>query len=214
MDHFSHDRTNAIWLASYPRSGNTFIRILLADCFEIPVAARVENNPSDLAIKRLTGSDRSTPRQSTIVKTHDYPEGEERFIYLVRDGISAILSYYHYLREIASNSCTIEDVIRGDVIFGSWSDHLAAWIPNIRPNHSILLRFEEFTAKPEAAIEALAGFLGRRPARSFKRKFTEMHAADPVFFRVGRNRTEEMTADQSHLFQECHGEQMRSLGYA
>lgn len=214
MNDNSVDGRDEIWLASYPRSGNTFIRMLLADCFDLPVAARWENNPADLAINRLTGSSFATPRSAKITKTHHVPDDDQKYIYVVRDGKSALLSYFHYLRDFGGTKLSIEDVIVGNAPCGSWSDHVKSSTSELRADNFLLLRFEEVIRSPSIEVEKLAHFLEQSPRRQFERTFEEMHDADPKFFRLGRDRAEEFTAVQSKLFEHHHGAVMRELGYA
>lgn len=210
----SHEKdSDRIWLASYPRSGNTFIRVLLAECFNIPVAAKWENNPSDIAINRLTGGKFATPRISRILKTHDLPSDGAKFIYLVRDGKSSIISYHHYLHDFTDKRPTLEDVISGDVDYGSWSDHFRGWNKHSDRSNGLILKFEDFTNDPSSALDLLSGFLNQSPIKPFTKTFSEMHEADPKFFRVGKNRSEEFTEDQAAMFELRHGDLMRELGY-
>lgn len=173
----------------------------------------MKNNPSDLAINRLTGKNEATPRTAQILKTHDLPKESVRFIYLIRDGRSAIMSYYYYLRNIAGLHLSLEDVIVGNAPAGSWSNHVRAWTEKLRGGQSILLRFEDFTQSPSVAVKELSRFLDREPHRAFTRTFGEMHKADPMFFRVGKNRTKDFTFEQSRLFNEHHAAVMREFSY-
>src|SRR5690348_17690471 len=99
-----------IWLASYPRSGNTFYRILLNHLFGVSTQS-VYNDPlfeERPELSELVGhahNDRSlhelasSPR-AYFVKTHELPNCDTYpAIYLVRDGRDALVSYAHYIRQ-------------------------------------------------------------------------------------------------------------------
>jgi hypothetical protein len=59
-----------------------------------------------------------------IAKTHEpAPAEPEKAIYVVRDGRSSIVSYWHYRRQIAFDNAPLIDIVRGDVWGGGWSDH-------------------------------------------------------------------------------------------
>jgi hypothetical protein len=111
-----------IWLASYPRSGNTFFRLLLKQMYGLHSEAPVDQlwNPEAVTVQEPvavstagTGEmdDRfgMTSRRAAslealisapehyIVKTHDLPQDDFPAIYLVRDGRDALVSHAHFV---------------------------------------------------------------------------------------------------------------------
>lgn len=56
----------------------------------------------------------SAPKSAAFVKTHGPPEDDDPAIYVIRDGRAAIVSYFHYIRNLQDSSVTLERVIRGD----------------------------------------------------------------------------------------------------
>src|SRR5262245_61488963 len=93
-----------VWLASYPRSGNTFLRAALHGlygCQSIdrytanrPLSSQVPYGfsmrlPKDTSLEELAKSN-----SLYAVKTHDLPSSDcHPAIYLVRDGRDALVSY-------------------------------------------------------------------------------------------------------------------------
>lgn len=214
-----------IWLASYPRSGNTLVRAILWHCHGIGSGAIYDEestSDSDAAIMGFFGGTPDAPQPINIVKTHDLPADDRPAIYIVRDGRAAVVSYWHYLQHYAPRTGlrrilrprTLDRVIRGKVQFGSWSNHLRAWHPSDRPD-TLLLRFEEVAADPNAAAKKIGDFLGLSAPRPFLPTFREMNAAEPAFFRSGddgRN-IAEMSASSRRLFNRLHGTMMARYGY-
>src|SRR4051794_24293951 len=103
-----------IWLASYPRSGNTLLRIILKSVFDrrtyskhddvndIGADSRVAEEVGHQALGASWDGAYQRMRddaQSYLVKTHDPPEDDGRAIYIVRDGRSTCRSFYHYLKD-------------------------------------------------------------------------------------------------------------------
>ena len=201
-----------IWLTSYPRSGNTLIRVILKDCFQIICGSKYDESRADDTFRKLMGVHEG-PTPPRLIKTHEGPENSSPAIYLVRDGIAAVVSFFHFLLTY-EKPATLEDVICGRSGFGSWSDHVRAWQPLQRQN-TLLLRFEEFTADPEVAVEALATFINARPTGKFSRKFDELRSLNSAFFRAGSNEQNrsELTVPQQQLFEQLHGPTMSELGY-
>ena len=87
-----------IYLASYPRSGNTFLRMVLLNCFGLKTGSIY---PADLgrnqALERFVGhiehdafGDIAFPQGNLpLLKTHELPRDDLPAIYIVRDGRAA-----------------------------------------------------------------------------------------------------------------------------
>jgi hypothetical protein len=235
-----------VWLASYPRSGNTLARILLKTVFDLPSTSVYspvkppdqDDEPPHSAVA-AAGERRRVMLQGTgvaygypgtldaflsaarraaapvLVKTHDPPLDDGAAVVVVRDGRAAAVSYAHYLRQRIDGPVAMADVIAGRVGFGSWSGHLDAWQPLTRAR-TLLLRFEDIVGRPDAAIAALAGFLGRAPLGRWRNPNAELHAVDPFFFRGGSNDANiaELSAAELDAFWARHRGWMERLGYA
>jgi hypothetical protein len=220
-----------VWLASYPRSGNTFLRVVLGAVFGLDTYTvydeRPEAEPGGKSVPPLPPAhdepavgypfdvarfaDRS---ELHLVKTHDPPRDARPAIYVVRDGRGATASYFHYQRDVLRRPAPLTEIIRGRVGFGSWGWHVAQWAPYRRPN-TLLLRFEELTANPIAQVERIGAFLGLSPIGRRVPTFEELHRTAPHFFRNGRNDSwKSIFGDAEHeLFWALHGEEMRAFGY-
>jgi hypothetical protein len=156
---------NAIWLASYPRSGNTFLRTILWHCFGLKSASVY---PNDLGgnrtleqyvghIEHGPGGGVQFPANSLpLIKTHTYPTDDSPAIYVVRDGRAAAVSMANFYRD----SMTLDAIIDGQHRFGTWSQHVQAWKPWERP-HTLLLAYEDMRADLPATLERLGAFLKR-----------------------------------------------------
>jgi len=220
-----------VWLASYPRSGNTFLRVVLGSVFGLDTFTlydeRPEVDPAQPEVPPLpvAGTEptvgipfdvaRFAGRAALhVVKTHGLPTDGRPAIYVVRDGREATASYFHYHRDVLQKPVALRDVIRGRVGFGSWGRHVAQWHPQRRPN-TLLLRFEELTANPIAQVERIGAFLGVPPVGRRVPTFEELHRTAPNFFRSGRTDSwKKLLSDEDHsLFWDLHGSQMRAFGY-
>jgi len=116
------------WLASYPRSGNTLFRILVHRFFGVETWSRhgdsdahdIKNTLSDVVgfvphdalddakLRVMAAGD-----AFALVKTHDLPPADNAFpaICIVRDGRSAIASYWHYRNRPGDVGATLGDVL-------------------------------------------------------------------------------------------------------
>lgn len=95
-----------IWLASYPRSGSTFCRLMLHRMYGINTYSKsgdnffLANDMSDtIGVAPLPRHFDDLDRDEAIhfVKTHDLPTDNRPAIYLVRDGRDSLVSYARFL---------------------------------------------------------------------------------------------------------------------
>lgn len=154
-----------VWLASYPRSGNTYFRVLLHRLFgfethsKYPVQGDPQHLPDDtkkmMSLTGRTGLDCDVGALRAdlgwhFVKTHDLPDDDNSpAVVVVRDGRDAVISYAHFILKTEQGieradrdvfEATLEEIIRGDH-FGGWSRNVNAWIE--RAGWESLVRFEE-----------------------------------------------------------------------
>ncbi|MGH7972715.1 MAG: sulfotransferase domain-containing protein [Limisphaerales bacterium] len=218
-----------VWLASYPRSGNTFLRILLQNAFHLPTYSiyHVEDqdyqDPSAEAIEAAVALpknlDQLISRESgaslTVIKTHEPPRDQSPAIYIARDGRAAIDSYFHYHQRFAIDKPSLTEVIAGACQFGKWSEHYAAWMPRTRPN-TLFLRYEDLVARPAEIIPQIAQLLAIEPVGGKLPTFDELKQRSPAFFRRGQNQDylTKWSPGQMALFNWIHGPAMEELGYA
>jgi hypothetical protein len=158
-----------VFLVSYPRSGNTWLRFLIGNLCDPAVPVTFANLESripdvyrhpDAALVRL-----ARPR---LLKSHEYLMPlYPKVVYLVRDPRDVAVSNYHYLRKVGSvlDSCSLDtfipSFIRGEFnTFGTWGDHTGGWIgARLHSPRFLLLRYEDLHTDPHAALHALAAFL-------------------------------------------------------
>ena len=103
-----------IWLASYPRSGNTFLRIILNNVFNVKTYSIYDDEldiGSDEQTSDVVGhrflpenfsiSEAREKEERYYIKTHDLPDDldnkKDKVIYLIRDGRESSLSLTRYL---------------------------------------------------------------------------------------------------------------------
>jgi hypothetical protein len=217
-----------VWIASYPRSGNTFLRIILQNFFRLPTysvynvegqgfvdpsAATLESSPVLPGNWRDQLSDQDGA-ETVLIKTHELPADGGAAIYLVRDGRAAIDSYYHYHQKFAFEKPSLTEVIAGACQFGRWSDHYLAWQPQARAN-TLFLRYEDLVSRPEEIIPQIGEFLRHKPMDGRVPGFEELQQRFPVFFRRGQNEDflYAWTPGQMSLFNKLHGVVMQQLNY-
>ncbi len=216
-----------VWLASYPRSGNTLLRVILNHVFGLKTWS-LYNDTLDLGADQATadivGHQFLDPNFSIaaaavddgcwLIKTHDYPEDNRKSIYIVRDGRETLTSYLFYYKNILKQDMSLSDLISGLTPFGSWSNHLAAWNPLSR-EETLLLRFEDIVDDSNGCITDIATFLNIEPISKHMPTFDELQLVNSKFFRSGKNDTWKTVFNSAdhERFWELHGSTMVEYGY-
>ena len=218
-----------IWVASYPRSGNTFLRILLNRFFEQKTYSKYNDEidiGKDSSFSETVGhlkyegdwaafyKSSALADDNIFIKTHDKPEDDSKAIFIVRDGRSAAVSYWKYLRSHSKLEVDLSDVISGTVSFGTWSSHYRAWDPTKRPN-TLLIRYESFVANPIKEIERIGEFIGKKPRAGQVPEFETLKEKYPNFFRVGNDREnmDEISDEETEWMMMQFGPSLKALGY-
>jgi hypothetical protein len=155
-------------LASYPRSGNTWIRFVLGDVlaggssFDTIQCLIPEMGVHGGARAVLPGGDR-------LIKTHDrYRREYRRGIYIVRDLRPVLLS--NFRRETLDDLIGplslgryVADFLAGKATrYGSWQDHVNQWLdsPLAADGDLLVLRYEDMRREFESVLIRVLDFLG------------------------------------------------------
>ncbi len=177
-----HNISHNICLASYPRSGNTFLRHIFYEVFGLfswnsyerylflhDTISNPNIHPNDSFI--ISGKPYSVEElipliPSRIIKTHDIPENNAGFltsdpfiIYIIRDGRDAILSEAHHRADIVDPGSLVEENMckaifaEGGSHFGGWSVNVRSWMEKA----DLILHFEQLIAEPDKCIKKIAG---------------------------------------------------------
>jgi hypothetical protein len=220
-----------VWIASFPRSGNSLLRQLLWQVFGQNTFSR-NNDKNNIGRNRdvaeiighlnyesswaeFYAKAHQSNEPVFFIKTHEPPRDYSKAIYIVRDGRAAIVSYYHLLCDNRGGTDTnIAMAIRGEAPFSSWTSHLEDWQPLARAN-CLLLRFEDMIEKTEECIKKIASFTGLTPNQAWANPLAKLRNVMPSYFRRGSNQDniKELNEINKSLFWERHGAWMTKLGY-
>lgn len=227
-----------VWLASYPRSGNTLLRTVVHAVFGLPTYSIYRDTDiisSDPVVRRAVGhvsrpdmyerflKEAHESSNVHLVKTHLLPDDKgvaarvpalsaAPAIYVIRDGRAATISYWHYLRDFARRSISLQRLIGSRV---GWADHVMAWQPEARPR-TLLVRYEALAAGDDRVTRAIADFLEREPSGTVPLSFADLQRRNAKFFRNGSDA--EAIADLERLASKAfwlrNGAAMVRHGYA
>jgi hypothetical protein len=159
-------------LVSYPRSGNTWTRFLIANLAhpdKTITFANIERLIPDTSSISSRGL-KNIPRPR-IIKTHEYFDHRyPKVIYIVRDPRDVVLSYYDFQRKYRHIpdgyplERYVEDFVKGNLIsadWGTWGENVASWLSTRgRNDNFILLRYEDMLQNTRRELARVAEFLG------------------------------------------------------
>lgn len=235
----SVEKSPRLWIASFPRSGNTFFRNVLHRVYGIPSETFFNEPNREVAPDFL---------EHRAIKTHllpsELPEGERVedgnvAVYLIRDGRDALVSAAHHriawaapYSDFEVNLCEAI-VAPGDSFFGGgWSQHVEKWSEVAQ----VVIRFEDLIVDPIGQIERLRPFFDLpEPDRTALPTFETLRSGDAEYgnkwwepdteldtqtiaernFRRGKvgSWRDEMPEEFHELFWLLHGETMDKWGY-
>ncbi len=214
-----------VWLASYPRSGNSYFR---ATCEQLFGVKSFSIYPGENAhLSKLEVHDSAKTKNSVLVKTHELPNDKHRAIYLVRDGRDSVISYAHWTlwketenESVDPKSRQFQKRLRAIIVaniryFGGWSTHVFAW--HKRSNRYIV-RFEDLVANPVGVVSRALEFASlpfQADPKTSPIEFKTLHANNPVLYRKGvvGNWKTDMSPELQELFWRKCGSAMKLLGY-
>lgn len=224
-----------VWVASFPRSGNTFLRIVLNRLYGLRtsvvydvdgVAERVggdligfEDRQADYEVLRASD-------EVHFIKTHRQRDAQieaaDKAICLVRDGRDALVSWARMRSEVDGTQfrpqlqAMMED--RAETGTGLWGRNVLSWLQP-RSSHRFVLSYEDLVSDPRAAARRAMGAMAPDIALLEGVElptFDELRRVDDSFFRrgvIGSHR-DELPDDLHELFwsKAENGEAMALLG--
>ncbi|MFM2136744.1 MAG: hypothetical protein RL021_2144 [Bacteroidota bacterium] len=158
-------RESDVFIVSYPKSGNTWVRFIIANLLsqdQVINFRNIEDIVPDIH-KSLNNIPQMKGRR--IMKYHEpFFEYFPNTIYIVRDGRDALVSYYHYNMDSGQFQGTFDDFLKSDIYlrFGSWQDHVTrAMEQRLRyPDRILFIRYEDMLSDLPGNIRKIAKYCG------------------------------------------------------
>jgi hypothetical protein len=166
-------RESDVFISSYPRSGTTltqWILYLLTHDPQPDPTHLTKVSPwfeRSLAIGELCALDLERFPSPRIFKSHLprewLPDGA-RYVYVERDGLDVLLSYFHFYRAYLGFEGSLDDFYRrfieGRLQYGSWFEHVAGWRARASDPDVLIVRYENLLSDRKASIRGIVEFLG------------------------------------------------------
>lgn len=161
--------TDDTFLASFPKSGNTWLRFIAAHLTHPGQTVDFSTIGQQVADTHLASARElaAVPRPR-LLKTHRHVERRmRRVVYLVRDPRDVCVSMFHYSRKTGRLDATEPAEVQmpafalSFVLADGWAEHVGGWIGAREGREGfLLLRYEDLLADAPAQIARLAAFLG------------------------------------------------------
>ena len=177
------------FLVSYPRSGNTWTRFLIAnlvfpdrtvDFTNIEKLIPDTTSQSNLTLKKA--------RRPRIVKTHEYFDHRyPKTIYIVRDPRDVALSYYAFhlkymhIDDSVGLERFVDDFVSGRLksVWATWGENVGSWLyaRGLSPSF-LLLRYEDLQSDPVRELGRVADFMDIAVEPGRLQQAVELSSAD------------------------------------
>lgn len=157
-----------VFVASYPRSGSTWLRFLLFEILTRDSAGFDNVNRVIADVGRHRQSPALLPNGGRLVKTHEaYRDVYQKAIYLVRDPRDVVISEYEYEKAQDRISEDFDSFVMLSLTgrsngFGPWQEHVISWLesPLARSGRLLVIKFEELRQQTEDVVADVLSFLG------------------------------------------------------
>ena len=158
------------FLVSYPKSGNTWARLMIANLLS-------PGKPADFRTINLLVPDPASetkrhfermPRPRVIKSHFCFDPRYPRVMYIIRDPRDVVISEYHYQRKTRriADDYPLADYVRRFIAGetypenGSWGEHAASWlIPRDGDSRFLLVRYEAMLSDTVSELGRIAVFL-------------------------------------------------------
>lgn len=152
-----------IFLTSYPKSGNTWLRFLLANL--------LKQQDEEIDFHTVHNHVPEVGKQEEIIKTLKHPRVMKshapymreypKVIYLIRDGRDVYVSYYFHRLKQLSPDCTFREFLeRQDHFPCAWGEHVASWLFGESTSNILVVRYEDLVHDCCKELKRILEFIG------------------------------------------------------
>ncbi|XP_008430466.1 cytosolic sulfotransferase 3-like [Poecilia reticulata] len=193
-------RPDDILIATYPKAGTTWVSYILDLLYfgrvsperqsSIPVFERVPF--LEIAVSSVaSGTELADllPTSPRLIKTHlpvqlvpqSFWDLNCRMVYVARNAKDNMVSFYHFDRmnmvqpEPGEWSSYFQRFLDGQMLYGSWYDHVGNWWNKTKTYPKLHYMFyEDIAEDTEREIDKLCSFLGLSPSAEDKKTIVEL----------------------------------------
>jgi hypothetical protein len=166
-------RDDDVVLASYPKSGTTWMAFMLAQLlWKAGGEQTLVDNRFLPAVGRHGQAERRLPSGGRLVRSHEpFRPQYRKAIYVVRDGRDVAVSMYWQAKRVMGMEADFSDYLE---LFlagrltgaGAWAGHVEGWLdsPPFASGNVLVARYEDMKEQPADVLRRAAAFLGVSPS--------------------------------------------------
>jgi sulfotransferase family protein len=181
-------RNADVFTASYPRSGSTWLRFILAEILAGQSSGFKGVNLLSPDVGEHFSAQPVLPGSGRLIKTHElYRPPYKRAIYLVRDPRDVLFSEYAYEKALGVIDGDFDKFLdaflrKGVNPFGRWTDHVNTWLDAADAKRCELhvVRFEDMRRNTEHCLQQTMAFLNVAVEPSAIREAIENNSLDQM----------------------------------
>jgi hypothetical protein len=155
-----------LFISSYPKSGNTWLRIIIANILYPNENIHLNNIDNFIHGIEVAKNKINNKKEKRIIKSHyPYLYLYPKTIYIYRDYRDVLVSYYYYQKSLSLFTGSFSSFIRSrkytDSPYKSWVEHIQIALNNKEknPNNILILSYENLHSEIELSIKKITTFL-------------------------------------------------------
>lgn len=157
-----------VFLVSYPKSGNTWMRFLVGNYLS---KGKMDFSNGHIYMPDIHYNPEQIDKidfRPRFIKSHfDFRPEYKNVIYLVRDGREVAVSLFYFLIKMKAIPSEIEfsDYLEnyfftGKTPYGHWNKHVFSWLRDNKADNLILVKYEDLLADTINEFEKIIKFSG------------------------------------------------------
>ncbi|XP_051846394.1 sulfotransferase 2A1-like [Antechinus flavipes] len=178
QDEFEFQDEDVI-IVTYPKSGTHWMIHILSLIYSkgdptwvksVPYWKRcpwIEIKPIMEVVKNKGNSHLFTSHLPVHLFPKSYFTSKAKILYVARDPRDILVSLYHFKNHIPLSLLRptfehfLENFLQGNVVFGSWFDHIKGWLSMRNSEKFLFLTYEELHQNLKVSVEKICQFLGK-----------------------------------------------------
>ncbi|XP_039621200.1 amine sulfotransferase-like [Polypterus senegalus] len=170
-------RDSDVFLVTYPKSGTVWTQQILILMFANDNSGDYKSNFErmpwiEIQVPDLDVMNRPSPRLfSSHLPYYLAPKGlkekKGKVIYVLRNPKDTMVSYFHFSKMMLTLKTEnniddlLENYLSGDMVYGSWFEHVKGWFTHKDQLNCLFLSYEEMVKDLHSAVVKISKFMGK-----------------------------------------------------
>lgn len=178
IENFNY-RCDDIVLASYPKSGSTWLRFIISNVITeqlklgkiVDFAVSQELMPA-ISPLGMAHADPNMLKSPRFFRSHsNFTPRFPNVIYQLRDGRDVMVSYFFHYIKFKKYSYSFLDFLKEESVLNGWKEHVNSWIlKNDNRQNLVLVKYEDMIEDTYKAVSEMLGSLGYKYKKEWLNK--------------------------------------------